>query len=117
MEFVGSRKRVATLVAVIADDEGFSLNHRKSRLMRQGVRQHVCGVGVNVRPNLKRAEYDRLKAILTNCIRNGPDAQNRDGLPDFRAHLAGKVAHAMSVNPARGAKLRAQLERVDWTRS
>jgi RNA-directed DNA polymerase len=108
------RKRFATLVAVIAEDEGFSLNHRKTRLMRSGVRQHVTGVVVNVRPNVTRAEFDQLKAILTNCVRHGPVSQNRDALPDFRAHLAGRVAHVRSVHPARGEKLRLLLETIRW---
>lgn len=109
-----ARKRLATLVAVIADEEGFALNHRKTRIMRAGRRQHVTGVIVNVHLNLPRAEFDRLKAILTNCIRHGPDSQNRENLPDFRGHLTGKVAHVASVNSRRGEKLRRLLQRIEW---
>ncbi|UXU85926.1 hypothetical protein LXM88_01180 [Burkholderia sp. S-53] len=32
---------------------------------------------------------------------NGPTSQNRDAHPDFRAHLAGRVAHAAALNAAR----------------
>jgi RNA-directed DNA polymerase len=113
-EIARNRKRLATLVAVIADDEGFALNHRKTRLMRSGVRQHVTGVVVNVRPNIGRAEFDRLKAILTNCLRHGPASQNRDQLPDFRAHLAGKISHVSCVHPARGDKLRKLFRQIAW---
>jgi len=108
-----SRKRLATLVAVIAHDEGFALNYRKTRLMRAGGRQ-VTGVVVNVRTNIRRAEFDRLKAILTNCIRHGPASQNREQLPDFRAHLAGRVSHIYSIHPARGEKLRELFRRIVW---
>ena len=83
-------------------------------MMRSGVRQHVTGVVVNVRPNINRAEFDRIKAILTNCIRHGPKSQNRDCLPDFRAHLAGKVAQVSSINPMRGVKLLRLLRRIPW---
>jgi retron-type reverse transcriptase len=109
-----NRKRLATLVAVIADDEGFALNHRKTRLMRAGVRQHICGIVVNSHPNIPRAEFDRLKAILTNCVRQGPTEQNRDQVPDFHAHLAGKVSHVRAVHPARGEKLLRLFEQIDW---
>jgi RNA-directed DNA polymerase len=108
------RKRLATLVAVIADDEGFSLNHRKSRLMRAGVRQHVCGIVVNAHPNIPRANFDRLKAMLTNCVRHGPAKQNRDRVEDFRAHLAGKVSHVRAVHPAHGEKLLRLFEQIVW---
>ncbi|HZK82460.1 MAG TPA: reverse transcriptase family protein, partial [Humisphaera sp.] len=109
-----SRKRIETLVAVVAHEEGFALNHRKTRMMRAGVRQHITGVVVNVRPNIRRAEFDRLKAILTNCVRHGPASQNRDGHPDFRAHVAGKIAHVASIHSARGAKLWGIFHRISW---
>ena len=28
-------------------------------------------------------DFDRLKATLTNCVRLGPDSQNREGIRDF----------------------------------
>jgi RNA-directed DNA polymerase len=113
-ELARSRKRLAVLVAVIADEEGFALNHRKTRFMRSGVRQHVTGVVVNVRPNIGRAEFDRLKAVLTNCVRHGPASQNREGRPDFRACIAGKVAHIASIHPARGEKLWGIFRQIRW---
>ncbi|MDI9654127.1 RNA-directed DNA polymerase, partial [Burkholderia cenocepacia] len=67
------------------------------RRMRRGTRQQLAGVVVNRHPNLSRDAFDRLKAILTNCIRRGPASQNRDAHPDFRAHLAGRVAHATAL--------------------
>lgn len=111
-----SAKRFETLVAVIAHEEGFSLNHRKTRLMRASVRQHVTGVVVNALPNIRRDRFDRLKAILTNCVRHGPASQNREGIADFRAHLAGKVAYVASVHPARGEKLSAIFRQITWER-
>ena len=77
---------------------------RKTRIMRQSVRQHVAGVVINVRPNVRRADYDQLKAVLHNCVRHGPAAQNRDGLEQFAAHLAGRVAHVAMLNRTRGAQ-------------
>jgi hypothetical protein len=113
-ELARSRKRFETYVAIITHEEGFALNHRKTRLMRAGVRQHVVGVVVNVRPNITRAEFDRIKAILTNRIRDGPESQNRGQLIDFRAHLAGTVAHVAAIHPARGDKLWNLFQRISW---
>ncbi len=101
-------------VAAIVMEEGFTPNYRKTRLMRPGERQHLAGLTLNEKPNLARAEYDTLKATLTNCVRLGPASQNREGQPAFRAHLAGRVAHAVSVNPERGKRLRAIFERIIW---
>ena len=101
-------------VGEIARGSGFRLNPAKTRVMRQGGRQRLTGIVVNRRINSPRAETDRLKAILTNCLRHGPAGQNRAGHPDFRAHLSGRIAWVEAVNPARAAKLRAIFERIRW---
>lgn len=106
--------RLHALVGAIALEEGFELNYRKTRVMRRGVRQRVTSVVVNAHPNVDRRTFDRLKAILTNCITHGAASQNRAGVPDFRAHLAGRVSWVSMVAPARGAKLAALLERIRW---
>jgi RNA-directed DNA polymerase len=106
--------RFIVTVAATALEEGFEVNPRKTRTMRRGVRQRVAGVVVNDRPNVARAEVDRLEAILFNCVRSGPASQNRGSHPDFRAHLAGRVAHVAMLNPARGRKLGALLEAIRW---
>lgn len=106
---------LARRVVLIAAEEGFSVNRKKTRVLGRSERQTVTGVVVNVRPNVPRAEFDLLKAILTNCVRHGPTAQNRAHVADFRAHLAGRVAHLASVNPLRGRKLWVLFDRIVWT--
>jgi RNA-directed DNA polymerase len=106
--------RFAAHVGAIVLEEGLAVNFRKTRVMRQGVRQHLAGLVVNERVNTGREEFDRLKAILSNCVRNGPAGENRDGRQDFRAHLEGRVAFVASVNAARGARLRKLFEQIDW---
>ena len=106
--------RVIVQVGAIAIEEGFAIQHRKTRVMRRGVRQRVAGVVINDHPNVARETYDTLKAILHNCVRHGQATQNRSGHPDFRAHLAGRVAHLSMLNPARGRRLRAILDRIAW---
>jgi hypothetical protein len=101
-------------VCRIALEEGFEVNTRKSHFMRQGIRQQVAGVVLNARPNITRPDFDRLKAILTNCVRLGPRSQNRDGRPDFRAHLAGRIAHVGMLHPARGQRLRQLFDQIHW---
>ncbi len=69
---------------------------------------------VNDRLNVERDEYDDLKAILHNAARRGPADENRAGVPDFRAHLLGRIAWVESLNPARGAKLRDRFACIAW---
>jgi len=99
-------------VGAIAIEEGFHVNHRKTRVMRHGHRQTLCGVVVNDTTNLPRPERDRLRAALFNATRSGVDSQNRDGRPDFRRHLEGRVAWAAALNPAFGRRLKGLLARL-----
>ena len=112
--FASQSERFATHVAAILLEEGFSVHHRKTRIMRQGVRQHLAGLVTNQRINVVREDFDLLKAILHNCIKHGPARQNRNSHPSFRAHLAGRVGFVESINPAKGKRLRAIFERISW---
>lgn len=102
------------LVARIASSEGFELHPGKTRWLPASRQQRLVGLVVNDRPRPSRATYDRLKAILHNCARHGPAGQNRDAHPDFRAHLAARVAWFRHLDPARGARLQASFERIAW---
>jgi RNA-directed DNA polymerase len=82
--------------------------------MRRSVRQRVAGVVVNERPNVARPDYDRLKAVLHNCVKLGPRDQNRGAVADFRAHLAGRVAYVAALNQERGRRLRELFQRIVW---
>ena len=104
--------RFATHVAAIAMEEGFSVNHRKTRIMRRGVRQSVAGIVVNGDLNLRRRDMELLEATLTNCARFGPESQNRRSVPDFRAHLQGKIGFVEMVNREKGRRLRSIFDRI-----
>lgn len=104
----------ADRVAAILLEEGFRANYRKTRIQRRSTRQQLAGLIVNQHLNTPRREFDTLKAILTNCVRLGPSSQNRDKLPDFRAHLLGRIAFVESIHPGRGARLRTLFSQILW---
>jgi hypothetical protein len=82
--------------------------------MHSHQRQSLTGIVINAHANIARPEYDRLKAILHNCKSHGVSGQNREKHADFRRHLDGRVNWIESVNPARGAKLRALFAQIAW---
>ena len=45
----------------------FRINEDKTRVMRAHEQQRVTGVVVNRKPNVSRAEFDSLKALLHRC--------------------------------------------------
>lgn len=113
----GFARRVGPFLAAVEDiarDEGYALNERKTRVMRRSGRQRITGLVVNNHLNIARADYDALKATLYNCVRNGPQPENRAGHPDFRAHLDGRVTWVENVNRARGERLRRMFDHIAW---
>jgi ribosome-interacting GTPase 1 len=98
----------------IVEDEGHLLNERKTRVRPAAVRQSVTGIVVNQATNVSRADYDSLRAILHNAAVHGPQSQNHGALPDFRAHLLGRISWVESLNPSRGARLRDTFRTIPW---
>ncbi|MGA2012538.1 MAG: reverse transcriptase domain-containing protein [Solirubrobacteraceae bacterium] len=104
--------RFRELVATIVADEGFAVQPAKSSVRVSASRQTVCGVVVNVRPNVTRREYDELKAILHHAARRPPGSEPRDA--GLEARLRGRIAWVAQLHPERGAKLRRRLAEIDW---
>jgi len=109
LAFSGNQQRCwkffEPLVGAICLEEGFQLNHRKSRILKTAQRQKLTGIVVNQKVNIDRRYYDQLKATLHNCQRHGLSSQNRFNHPDFRAHLLGCIQYVKSLNSNKGEKL------------
>ncbi|SFI53948.1 reverse transcriptase family protein [Planctomicrobium piriforme] len=104
------------LIQKIIRAERFSSNWQKRRVLRNGQRQTVAGVVVNEKLNVSRRDYDSLKATLHNCRKLGPSTQNHKSHPEFASHLRGRIAHVRQLNPARGEKLLAIYQQIDWSK-
>ncbi len=104
------------LVQHIIRQERFHVNAAKRRVLRAHQRQTVTGVIVNETVNVARADFDRLKATLTNCLRYGPSNQNRGQVEDFFSHLQGRIAHVSMLNQLRGQRLHELFLKIDWSK-
>ena len=109
----GSR-RFVRLVESIVRDEGYRLHAGKTRIRTAAQRQTVTGLVVNAGLNVPRREYDQLRAVLHDAARSGPEAANRAGHHDFRAHLQGRITWVAAGNPTRAAKLHAAFAAIPW---
>lgn len=98
-------KFLEPLVGAICLEEGFKLNHRKSRLLRPHQKQSITGITVNRKINIDRGYYDELKAILNNCLQYGIASQNRNHHPNYRDYLFGRIQHVKQLNATKGKKL------------
>ena len=59
-------------------------------------------------------DFDRLKATLTNCVRLGPESQNRAAHPNFMKHLEGRIGFVEMANPEKARRLRKLWEQIVW---
>lgn len=96
----------------IAQDEGFELNHDKTRIRRRSQRQTVTGVVVNDQLNVPRETIRRVRAILHNAQKTGLAAQNKDQHPHFESWLLGMIGWISMVNPTQGEKLKLQFGKL-----
>ncbi len=93
----------------ITADEGFSVNEKKTRVLRRNTAQTVTGIVVNERPGVPRKLVRRLRAILHHAKTEGLAAQNREGHPHFESWVRGMVAYVSMVNPQQGRPLQQAL--------
>lgn len=119
LAFSGNKHRdwrfLEPLIGSICLEEGFELNHRKSRIVRSHQRQKVTGVVVNQGANIDRRYYDRVKAILTNCIRYGVEGQNIEQHDNLQAYLLGRITFVNSLNKNRGQKLLSLYRQINFS--
>ncbi|MBX3285282.1 MAG: RNA-directed DNA polymerase [Actinobacteria bacterium] len=111
---VRSAGPILHLVERIARSEGFTVHDRKTRVLTSAQRQRITGLVVNGGVNVARPDYDRLRAVLHDAALHGPEAANREGHPDFQAHLQGRVAWVGAGNPGRAHKLARAFAAIDW---
>ncbi len=105
---------VVAAVAHIAESEGFRINAGKTRVRTRAQRQEVTGIVVNEHPAVRRHEVDALRALIHNCVVHGPASQSSPDDRDLRSVLLGRIGWVQSLQPQRGAMLRAEFDRIRW---
>lgn len=95
--------KVRSAAGRIIEEEGFTVNEEKTRLMGQSTRQTVTGVVVNKTLGLSRQERRRLRAAAHRVARRGTGDSNLPS-PEW---LRGKLAYLAMLNPAQAASLSA----------
>lgn len=92
----GAGRFVAAVQEVVRDAR-FWVHPRKTRIQRRGAAQRVCGLVVNERVAVPRAERERLEAMLVNAARDGGARLRAEGHAEPWAYLEGRVGDRKSV--------------------
>ena len=114
--------RAIKMVGKIAQNCGYRVNLKKTKVQRRWRQQKMLGMVINVKPNIARTTYRRYRAILHNCLHQGNSVgegvlinalrSQWDPPESFISHLEGKVSYFASVSDVRGAKLKSMLQLV-----
>jgi RNA-directed DNA polymerase len=88
-------QKIRLTASRIIEQEGFTVNAAKTRLMGQGTRQSVTGVVVNHTLGLSRQERRKLRATIHRLSRT-PET---DATGPAYASLQGKLAYLAMLNP------------------
>jgi retron-type reverse transcriptase len=100
-------QKLKPTVERIIDQSGFKPNSKggfASDKERQVVTRHL----VNAKPNIRKDERRRLRAMLHKCRTKGPE------MFADKSRLRGKIAHVQSVNPELGAKFLEDFNSIQW---
>jgi hypothetical protein len=94
----------------------YTINKKKTKVMRRHKRQYVCGAVVNRIVSLPRKDRDELKARVHNVYRNGWVVEaSRAGYQDaelYKSYLRGRVSWYASLDPRKGGGLATKLKAV-----
>ncbi|HNS00083.1 MAG TPA: reverse transcriptase family protein [Planctomycetota bacterium] len=90
--------KILKAVRAFVAEEGFTLNEKKTRILRRGRRQEVCGLVVNERVGIPRLWRRRLRAEVHRL------ATGRDGAKAAPARLRGELAFLQCFHPEEAGK-------------
>jgi retron-type reverse transcriptase len=96
----------------IAQDEGFEINEKKTRVLKKASRQCVTGIVVNEKPSTPRRLRRQMRAILHNAKKTSLAEQNRQRRKGFKAYLKGMISYISMVNREQGARLLDRFSRI-----
>ncbi len=95
----------------IIQQEGFTQNAPKRRVLRPSNQQRITGVVVNAGMSVPREARRRFRAILQN-IRNTSVQEQARGKSDFKSYLLGFASYVKMVQPEVGKELFAEVRSV-----
>lgn len=113
-------KKMLPIVRKIVEDEGFSLNDEKTRILYYYQRQEITGLVVNNgKVRVPKNYLKRLKQEIYYCKKYGPSNHLKHeniSKNNFKDYLYGKVYFVYMVDKAIGKGLLEQLNTIDWNR-
>lgn len=111
-------KKLIKITSKVLEEEGFSLNQKKTRMQFSHQRQEVTGLIINDGVVRVNKQYKRdLYKICYYCKKFGVDSHLQKIKCDksfYKEHLYGKAYFVNMVEPDEGKKLFNMLDEIQW---
>jgi RNA-directed DNA polymerase len=110
------KEKLLPKIKEIMEQEGFSLNFGKIKLVKRKESQKVTGIVVNRKPNIPKQKRRELLFTIKEYQTNGIPIKQDFDVSKLRNRLRGQIANAQSVNRPFGQYLLCEFEKIDWSR-
>lgn len=107
-------KKFKNLLKRIVQEEGLSINERKTQALPCTTRQVVVGLVVNKKLGVDKDTRRDLRQVLHKYVSKGFSDPRGSNSRVAKASLAGKIAHIKHINPSQGQKLQREFKRINW---
>jgi len=97
-------------VETVIQASGYRVNRKKLHVQRPHTQQRLLGVTLNQKVGIPRDQYERMRALLHNCVTHGFEAQvaraKKDNVHHLHHWIRGNLAYFTMVAPARAERLK-----------
>jgi len=108
-------EKLKKLFCKIIKQEGFDVNPDKIKFCNKAERQMVTNLVINSgKPNVPKEYKRNLRAVIHNCIKQGPATQTKKSMEEFKRSLMGKINYVLSINQKAGCKLLCEFRKINW---
>ena len=120
MTFSGGQglKKIIVPVTKIVEDEGFTVNERKTRVQFEHQRQEVTGVNVSGGKITVDKQYKKkIFQEIYYCKKYGPSNHLKHikcNKRFYKEHMYGKAYYVHMIEPEVGKEILRQLDEIDW---
>ncbi len=123
LTFSGCRDNIPSIkfIEKIIQEEGFSVNHKKTNIQKKGSRQIVTGLTVTNGVHVPKKYKEDIKRHLYYCKKYGVYShlnylkeKKRINKNNFYDWLLGRIYYVKSVEPKVGKKMLGEFNKIDW---
>ncbi|MDC0706236.1 retron St85 family RNA-directed DNA polymerase [Priestia sp. AB] len=111
-------KKTITYVEKILEEEGFTVNQNKTKIIFKSKRQQVTGIVVNEKLSVPKYLYKNLRQEIYYINKFGLESHlHKRGLKNkshVKEHYFGLANYILMIDRKKGQKILSQLNAVDW---